>query len=99
MQPLKERDSIMIDVKQAIQIAKETAAEMLEKGSFSVEEIERDFYKSRDVWSITLSTPRNLDQFPVMARLAANPLEYKRFLIDAETGELVAMKLRETASQ
>ena len=32
-------------------------------------------------------------------RLGANPLTYKRFLIDSETGELVAMKLREIANQ
>jgi hypothetical protein len=91
----------MIDVKRAIRIAKENAAEMLEKASsnIGVEEIERDSYKARDVWSITLSIPRDLSQLSGVARVAANPLQYKRFLIDAETGELLAMKLRETASQ
>ena len=69
---------------------------MLENGSPSLEEIERDTYHGREVWSITLSVPRNVDQFPAMARLAADPLQYKRFLIDTETGELLAMKLRET---
>lgn len=89
----------MIDVKQAVQIAKAKAAEMLEKGSSDLEEIERDIYKGREVWSITLSIPRDLNWLPTMARLSADPLQYKRFLIDTETGELLAMKLRDTTSQ
>ncbi len=89
----------MIDVKQAVQIAKAKAAEMLEKGSSDLEEIERDSYKGREVWSITLSITRDLDRLPIMARISSEPLQYKRFFIDTETGELLAMKLRETASQ
>ena len=89
----------MIDVKQAVQIAKAKAVEILEKGSSNLEEIERDTYKARDVWSITLSVPRDVDQLPVIARFSADPLQYKRFLIDAETGELIAIQLRETASR
>jgi hypothetical protein len=88
----------MIDVKQAVQIAKAKAAEMLEKDSFSLEEIERDSYKSRDVWSITLSAPRDVNGVPAIFGIKSDPLQYKRFLIDAETGELLAMKLRETAA-
>ena len=78
----------MIDVKQAVQIAKEKAVEMLEKGSSNLEEVERDTYKGKDIWSITLSVARDVD-----------PLQYKRFLIDAETGELLAMRLREVVSR
>jgi hypothetical protein len=89
----------MIDVKQAVQIAKAKAAELLEKSLFGLEEIERDSYKGHDVWNITLSVPRDPDQLSAMARFAADPLQYKRFLIDAETGELIAIHLRETASQ
>ena len=85
----------MIDVKQAVQIAKAKAAEMLEEGSSNLEEIERDMYKGRDVWSITLSLPRK----QITLAHLADPVQYKRFLIDAETGELVAMKLREVAPQ
>jgi hypothetical protein len=88
----------MIDVKQAVQIAKVKAAEMLGSASSNLEEIERDSYKAREVWSITLSLPRDVDQLPVLARLSATPVQYKRFLIDAETGELLAMKLREIAA-
>ena len=89
----------MIDVKQAVQVAKAKAAEMLNQGSSNLEEIEREIYKGRDVWSITLSIPRDIEQIPGFARLSADPLQYKRFLIDAETGDLVAMKLREVASR
>lgn len=88
----------MIDVKQAVQIAREKAVDMLGQGSFNLEEIERDSYKGRDVWSITLSLPRYEKQ-SVFAVDPAYALQYKRFLIDVETGELVAMKLREVAEQ
>ena len=40
-----------------------------------------------------------MSQLSGLAQLAADPLQYKRFLIDVETGELVAVKLREVASQ
>jgi hypothetical protein len=85
----------MIGVKEAVQIAKQKAAEMLEVSS-SLEEIERDSYKGREVWSITLSMPSNGKS---LSELLSPGLQYKRFLLDAETGELVAMKLREFASQ
>jgi len=92
----------MIDVKQAVQIAKANAAEMLDASATNLEEIERESYKDREVWSITLSLPRDLRQagaFGGALRPFLDALQYKRFLIDAETGELVAMKLREVASQ
>lgn len=89
----------MIDVKQAVQIAKASAAEVLERSSSNLEEVERDTYKGHDVWSITLSVPRVLDQLSITARISADPLQYKRFLIDTETGELIAIQLREIASR
>ena len=90
---------MMIDVKEAVLIAKTKALDMLDAGSSNLEEIERDTYKGHDVWSITLSVPRDLTHLAPIARLSADSLQYKRFLIDVETGELVAMKLREFASQ
>jgi hypothetical protein len=89
----------MIEAKQAVQIAKQRAADMLGEGNFNLEEIEREPYKEREVWGITLSFPRDPNQLPLMARLGADPLQYKRFLIDVETGDLVAMRLREPASR
>jgi hypothetical protein len=89
----------MIDVKQAIQIAKEKAADMLSQTASGVEEIERDTYHDREVWSITLSVLRDPRQLGPLAQLSDVLVQYKRFLIDVETGELLAMKLREVASR
>lgn len=91
----------MIDVKQAVQIAKEKALEMLGTPA-NLEEIEREPYQGHDVWIITLSLPRYAKPegsglFPLSQ--VWDPLQYKRFLIDAETGEFRAMKLREVATQ
>jgi hypothetical protein len=72
---------------------------MLNQASSNLEEIEKDSYRGREVWSITLSLPRDMTQLQGLAVLRADPLQYKRFLIDVETGELVAMKVREVASQ
>jgi len=88
----------MIDAKQAILVAKQQASQM-SLPSGSLEEIERDDYKGHDVWSITLGFPRNVDHLPPIAQLSAiGKIDYKRFLIDAETGEFLAMKLRELAN-
>ena len=89
----------MIDAKRAIQIAKEKAAELLNQTSSNLEEIERESYKDREVWSITLSFPRDLNPMSPLARLGTDPLQYKLFLIDVESGELLAMKLRELSSR
>jgi hypothetical protein len=89
----------MIDAKQAVQVARGKALEMLNQASPNLEEIERESYKGHDVWNITLSFGRDLNQLPPFARLATDPLQYKRFLIDVQTGELLAMKLREVASR
>jgi hypothetical protein len=89
----------MIDAKQAILIAKVKAAEVLNEVSTDVEEIERESYKGREAWSITLSYPKDLSHLPMMARFSANQLQYKRFLIDVETEELLAVKIREVASR
>ena len=87
----------MIDVKQAVQIAREKAVEMLGQPAIRLEEIEKETYKGAEVWSITLSLPR-----APAARspydLTASPIDYKRFLVDAETGQFVAMKIREIAA-
>lgn len=90
----------MIDVKEAVRLAKQRAAEMLEEGPASLEEIEREDYKGHDTWSITLGfVPRELGITAALPRFRVDPLHYRRFLIDAETGELVAMKLRELVSR
>ena len=89
----------MIDVKEAVLIAKQNAADTLNQPNTTLEEIERDDYKGRDIWSITLSYPRDPSQIPGFARLTADPLQYKQFLVDVETGELHAIRVREFAGQ
>ena len=90
----------MIDAKQAVLLAKDKAEEMLGPGPSYLEEIERESYKGREIWSITLSFPRGSGEMSPFARLnSVDVLKYKRFLIDVETGELIAIKLREVALQ
>ena len=86
----------MVDVKQAVQIARGKAAEVLGVDG-SIEEIERETYHDRDAWSITLGVPRNVEQLSTLARISASPIQYKVFLIDVETGEMLAMKLHALA--
>ena len=86
----------MIDVKQAVKIAKDHAADILGLEG-SLEEIQRENYNGRDAWSITLGIARNLEHLPTISRLSANPLQYKVFLIDATNGELLAMRLHALA--
>ena len=88
----------MIDVKKAVAIAKQQAAEILDQPRTTLEEIETDEYRGGLVWSITLSYPRDQVQGSVVARFA-DPLHYKRFLIDSETGDLHAIQLREFADR
>lgn len=88
----------MIDVKKAILVAKQNAAEILDQPRTNVEEIEKDAYKGHEVWSITLSYLRDPVQGTVIARFA-DPLSYKRFLIDSETGDLHAIQVREFADR
>ena len=88
----------MIDAKQAIGIAKDRATELLGQASSNGEEIERQVYDGHDAWSITLSFPPLVSLPGHLAELA-ELRRYKRFLIDGETGELLAMKIREVATQ
>jgi len=90
----------MINVQKAVQIAQEQARQVLGELHTNLEEIERETHNGREVWSITLSFPRQLsplDQLSPLARFSADTLKYKRFLIDIESGELVAIKIRELA--
>jgi hypothetical protein len=92
----------MIDVKEAVKIAKREAQEVLEQPVCSLEEIERDSYRDREVWSITLGfpLPKRLDELGDMrAMFSRSRLEYKRFLIAVDNGEMLAMKLREPVTQ
>ena len=87
----------MIDVKEAVQIAKQKAIEILGAESASLEEIDRSMYNGVDAWEITLGVPRDLDQVSPLARMSTAPVQYKRFFIDVQGGKFLAMKLHELA--
>ena len=92
----------MIDSKQAFQLAKQEATGMLGERPFRLEEIERDTYKGREVWRVTLGYLQDQTIEGAVSPLRAlgiGPLEYKLFLIDATNGDLIAMKLREPLPQ
>lgn len=100
---MKRRTTIMLTAKEAIQQAQLKAAELLSDRPFKLEEIEREFYKGRDAWDITLSYPLKDDELrsviDTLAGLAHGNLQYRRFLIDVETGDLIAMKIRELSAR
>ena len=50
----------MIGANTAVQSARSYAAEVLGESKPMVEEIERDEYKARDVWKITLGFPSDV---------------------------------------
>ncbi|HEX3683926.1 MAG TPA: hypothetical protein VHU83_15445 [Bryobacteraceae bacterium] len=93
----------MIDVKEAVQTARNYARDVFGDIDATVEEIERESYKKRDVWKITLGFPSKsyyanrsglLDALN-RADLRFPIKDYKSFLIDVQTGETLAMKIRE----
>lgn len=91
----------MITLKEATQIAAEKMREVYPTAeSTLVEEIEMDDNKA--YWLITLSFPVESDdlRLPVTIREAFSTKvrKYKTFKIDAETGEMISMKIRELQS-
>jgi hypothetical protein len=85
----------MVTVQEASARARKYAREVLGDMPFSLEEVERESYKGRDVWRVTLGFPKRRLAAPELIRSlgASLPLEYKTFLVDANTGEPIAMKL------
>ena len=88
----------MINAKEAVVIARKFAGEMIGKDPLNLEELEREVYKDRDVWSVTLSFPQEQSVINVFSQLGVQPVQYRRFVVDAETGDFIALKLREVAS-
>lgn len=84
----------MIDAKQAVQIAMARAEEMLGPATFNLEEVEKEEFEEREVWGVTLSFPKEPDALAQAAHAGTDPLQYKRFLIDLENGEMLAMRIR-----
>jgi hypothetical protein len=85
----------MVTVQEAFARAQEYARGVLGDMPYTLEEVEQDLYKGRQVWFVTLGFPKRRPAAPELVRSlgAALPLEYKTFLVDASTGEAFAMKL------
>jgi len=87
----------MIDMRQAVQIAKHKGAELLDTSNLSLEEVERSKFSRRDVWAITLGVPS--DSVPgAISPFARVDRKYRRFFIDVDSGELLAVKMREATA-
>ncbi len=82
-----------IDLRKAITVSEASAADFLGWTTPVVEEIERDTYKNRDCWSITLSQNGSRDVLGVSVPVP----KYKRFMVDSETGEVLGMLIRDLA--
>ena len=91
----------MISNKDAVTKANECALELLGAQDVSLEEIELEEQEGKKLWSITLGFPQRLNEVKNIfgAGILSDPIQLKRFLIDAETGEFVAMRLRELAAR
>jgi len=92
----------MIDVKTAIARAAEYAKEWLGSGQVFLEEVELSKRGASAIWLVTLSIPRRdkppavgLTYSPTPAELLYGGREYKIFEVDAETGEVRSMKIRD----
>jgi len=86
----------MIDVKEATQIALSYFEDLYGEDAFSnvlLEEVERQKKDDTSYWLITIGFTERREGGP-FGELLEPSRRYKRFKIDAETGEVVSMKIR-----
>jgi hypothetical protein len=84
----------MVAVRQAIASAMTFVKDVLgsEVERATVEEVE--FFQSQSYWSVTLGLLPKLD--PIEAALTSKrEVRYRIFIVDAESGEVTAMRFRE----
>ena len=87
----------MIGLKDAVTSAVAFARSVLEEDRVKdllVEEVERSTQDDRDVWLITLSLPRPGFEMRPVFPTSVKDRDYKTFAIDALTGEVLSMKIR-----
>jgi hypothetical protein len=87
----------MLDVQQAVTKAMEFAKTVLEPDRVNnvlLEEIESSARNGHDVWLVTVSFPK---QAHPLAALSLPDRDYKTVTLDAETGKVLSMKIREFA--
>ena len=85
----------MLDVKEATQVALSYFEDLYGEDAFSnvlLEEVEREEDDDTPYWLITIGFTETKSGGP-MSALASNR-RYKRFKVDAETGEVLSMKIR-----
>jgi hypothetical protein len=89
----------MIDVKEATQIALSYFEDLYGEDAFSnvmLEEVERENENDTSYWLITIgfTEEKDIEPSPLSPLTADKQRRYKRFKIDAETGEVASMKIR-----
>ncbi len=87
----------MLDVKKAAQVAFEYFDDLYENAPVSnvlLEEVEKVETEGRTVWHITLGFVDEGAGGGAIAAMTRKPRRYKRFEIDAETGEVLSMTIR-----
>jgi len=87
----------MIEVTKAIEIAKLKAKEFSLGDDPQLEEIERGVFQGKDAWNITLSVPE-VGPNSLAAITGRRYRRYKRFVIEASTGDFLAMQIRDVAA-
>jgi hypothetical protein len=98
----------MVSVKDAVESSRLFAIGALGQertAGLQLEEVELGKYLDRDAWKITLSMLRpnpfaGVDKLKEALSGIASPYaprDYKSFLVDRETGEVLSMKIRELA--
>ena len=90
----------MIDVKEATQIALSYFEDLYGEDAFSnvlLEEVEREDEDDTSHWLITIgfTQEKEIESSSPLSRLSPDKRRrYKRFKIDAQTGEVLSMKIR-----
>jgi hypothetical protein len=93
---METSSDLMIDVKEATQIALSYFEDLYGEDAFSnvlLEEVERDEEEGTSYWLITIGFTEHSSEGGPLGPLASSR-RYKRFKIDAETGEVVSMEIR-----
>jgi hypothetical protein len=88
----------MVPVKEAFASAVDFATHILEPNrtaDIRLEEIETGKSHGREVWFVTLSMAGS---DPIPNLLKGHQREYKIFTVDKQSGEVLAMKIRERAA-
>jgi hypothetical protein len=96
----------MVSVKEAVESSRLFAVGVLGQertAGLQLEDVELGKHLEKDAWQITLSVlrpnPFAANSLQALAGTASPyaPRDYKTFLVDRETGEVLAMKIRELA--